>query len=229
MTHPHFVIAEIAGLDGLASCECPGDSLGDFGALGAEGDSIELEGKGFDLSVDADEPEQLGLWDVDWAKIASLGDAFKTTALRGLIQGELLGMDKETVQAAIRIFIQTYGVLNLFRKLLGMWPYDATKVPGEEAHLEEKSPEAWKYWQTLFVQYAAQRAKLLQQASSPDLGLTPEEFNAQAIKAGWSQAQIDQTMAGKNIIPIEGGGTPWAAIAGGVLLLIVLYQLMGRR
>lgn len=171
----------------------------------------------------AADDDQLELWDVDWKKLEALGPEIYGAALLGPIQGAMMGMDSETVDAIIRIYLQTYGVLEMYKGMMGIWPYDTAKFAVEEAHLMERSMKMYEFFIELIHKYAEARDKLITNMAA-GMDISAEDFHKTAMKAGWTQAQVDQALAeGKKLYTI----TPKKPQAGmGLAALIVLGLIL---
>ncbi len=145
--------------------------------------------------------DQIGLWEIDWAKIKKLGPDIYNAALLAPVQGQKLGMGKETISEAIRIFLQVHEKLQMFKQLFGMWPYDATKFQAEKAELIQKSLAATQYYTELDKRYKPTRMALLSPSGGQDMD--PNEFRKLAISAGWTQKEINDALSGKNLYSLK--------------------------
>ncbi len=193
--------------------------------LGAQGDPIEMTGKGFNITVGED---QLGLWEVDWAKLEALGPDIYGAALLGPIQGALLGMDAETIDSVLRIYLQTYGVLQLYKQLMAILPVDTSKLEAERAHLMEKSMAMYQYFIDLMHQYKDARQTLVTNLAA-GMELDAKDFHKAALAAGWTQIQIDQALAeGKKLYSIKPMPATRGSMAALVLVALVIFFMMRR-
>ncbi len=168
------------------------------------------------------EGDQVGLWEVDWEKLKALGPDIYNAALLAAVQGKKLGMDQETINESIRMFLQVHGKLQMFKQLFGMWPYDATKFQLEKAALIEKSLAASQYYAQLDARYKPTRMALLSPSGGQDMD--PEAFKKLALSAGWSQKEIRDALCGKNLYSLKKPAIviPTTALYGGAVVVAAL-------
>lgn len=166
--------------------------------------------------------EQLGLWEVDWTRLEELGPEIYGAALLGPIQGALLGMDSETIDSVLRIYLQTYGVLELYKQLMGILPLDPAKLEADRDHLMAKSMKMYQYAVDLMHQYKEARQTLMTNLAA-GMELDAADFHKAALAAGWTQAQIDQALAeGKKLYTIK----PIQKQGAQVLLILALAAIV---
>lgn len=172
--------------------------------------------------------EQLGLWEVDWARLEDLGPEIYGAALLGPIQGAMMGMDQETIDSILRIFLQTYGVLEMYKGLMGLWPYDTAKFEVEKDFLMDKSMKMYQYFVELTHDYREAREKLITNMAA-GIDISAADFHKTALSAGWTQAQIDQALAeGKKLYKIQPKKTGGAGLAALLFLAVALYMATRR-
>lgn len=166
--------------------------------------------------------DQLGLWEVDWEKLEELGPEIYNAALMGPIQGAMMGMDNETINSVLRIFLQTYGVPEMYKRLMALWPFDVEKFEAEKNHLMGRSMAMYQYYIDLTHQFEEARKNLVANLAA-GIELDAEDFHKSALAAGWSQAQIDQALAeGKKLYTIK----PKKKTASTLWLLVLVAAML---
>lgn len=190
MVHPHFIRADVArALEGVWPMR------GQLGYLGQ-----------------ADDPEQLELFDVDWTLIKSKGQPTYRIALLAEAQGKQLGMPQETIDESIRLLLGKHEGLNMFRALFGFYPYERKRYDVELAIIGSTVPTVKTWYETNLLVYAGKRAELLRQQAKKVV--TALELDEIAKRAKWSKQQIKDALSGQNIYQIKRGQPiPWLYIA----------------
>lgn len=141
------------------------------------------------------ENDDLDLWTVDWTKLKELGPAVYGAAMLGPIHGALIGMDEETVNSILKVYLEIYGVLETYKQLMGIWPVDTTKLEAERDHLMEKSFKMYQFSIDLMAEYKAGRDALITSLAAGAVELDAKDFAKVATSAGWTQAEIAEALA----------------------------------
>lgn len=179
-------------------------------------------------------------WELEphWESLQAAGQEVYTLALQGVIRGSLLGMTTSALNWAANRLLLTYGVSEMYKALMGIWPVDSVKLTEEQQHLvsADGGLEHAVRYNELFRDTKEERADAFQMAlEDPALvtQLTPGEIRMIANANGLTAEQTIEAVKLSKDIPqlhvVEIDEISQGKGGGLWLLALVLLVLIGMR